>query len=1654
MWPFGSAFGQGRHYVDAEASGTKDGSSWANAYDSLHLAFAAASAGDSIFVKGGGLFKPTGGIDADDGGATKRDSTFQISQRLYIYGGFAGRETGDAILAQRPTNFVKDTLSGDIGVAVTTLADFNDAGYADNSHHVVFVSSGGAGAVLDGFVVQGGNTLGGTTFQGAGVYMAGNATLAHLEVHGNIATSNGAPNGRGAGVYMTAGTLTHSEVHHNEADGLDGKGGGVYVFGSGRITHSAIYDNTTPGSRSEGGGVYLLGNGSLTHSKVYHNSAVESGGGVFINIFSGEAGAVTHSEIYGNSASFGGGLRMSAQSRVSHSHIHNNTTYEGTHSDARLQNGLTSHSGGGLYIQGGTLSHSAVYHNTANHGGGINIFAGTVLNVSLYGNTATDNDLSTDTEKGGGLLINGSAVVVANTLVYGNQLGSGSAGTAVYNEVASGAGATFVYNLVKGANRSAAIKGAVAHRIQVSNCIWATASPYASRRKDSAVFLRLKTNSQALDAGSDSRVPNLTDEKDLAGNARKSGTAVDMGAYEGAFEQEASLIGIAVSASTIDHGTAAGVEIATLSATHEGLGNEPNISYALQNANTDTDTFIVEGDKLKTNKAIDYATLGRRHRPITIVATHTPTGGAPLTYEKSLTLSIRPPTLTAIRLAGYLQLPDGAAVGTVLGTLLAQGERLPAGGKGIEYVIVTGDSPPSTFEIAGNQLRVLRAPVRAKKSTYSLQIKAVYAGVESALVTFTVSIGQGRHYVDAEASGTKDGSSWANAYDSLHLAFAAASAGDSIFVKGGGLFKPTGGIDADDGGATKRDSTFQISQRLYIYGGFAGRETGDAILAQRPTNFVKDTLSGDIGVAVTTLADFNDAGYADNSHHVVFVSSGGAGAVLDGFVVQGGNTLGGTTFQGAGVYMAGNATLAHLEVHGNIATSNGAPNGRGAGVYMTAGTLTHSEVHHNEADGLDGKGGGVYVFGSGRITHSAIYDNTTPGSRSEGGGVYLLGNGSLTHSKVYHNSAVESGGGVFINIFSGEAGAVTHSEIYGNSASFGGGLRMSAQSRVSHSHIHNNTTYEGTHSDARLQNGLTSHSGGGLYIQGGTLSHSAVYHNTANHGGGINIFAGTVLNVSLYGNTATDNDLSTDTEKGGGLLINGSAVVVANTLVYGNQLGSGSAGTAVYNEVASGAGATFVYNLVKGANRSAAIKGAVAHRIQVSNCIWATASPYASRRKDSAVFLRLKTNSQALDAGSDSRVPNLTDEKDLAGNARKSGTAVDMGAYEGAFEQEASLIGIAVSASTIDHGTAAGVEIATLSATHEGLGNEPNISYALQNANTDTDTFIVEGDKLKTNKAIDYATLGRRHRPITIVATHTPTGGTPLTYEKSLTFSIRPPTLTGIRLAGYLQVPDGAAVGTVLGTLSAQGTHLPASGEGIEYVLLGSSAQSTFGITGNQLKVLRSPVRAIKNIYSLQIKAIYAGVESVPALFTVSIQKVTITGIRLSGTKEVAEGATAGTKVGTLAAIGEGLPTDGAGISYAITDGNTPETFAIDEQALTIKNPPLRATKAVYDLSITAQYGAVTSSPVRFTITITANTSPLGTPYAATLQLYPNPTSDYAHLRGLPIGSRIRLLNAKGQIVLQNETNGHLNLSHLPTGIYLVEAALPSAVIRARLLKK
>src|SRR5690606_38411187 len=193
-------------YVDGDATGAGDGTSWDDALTSLRNALLIAAACDNVdeIWVAQGVYTP---------GFFRSDS-FHILPDVAIYGGFSASEEE---LEDRDWDAYPTVLSGDIGRdnvtdargVVTDTANIKN----DNAYHVVMLDGTTtpitASTRLDGVIITAGHAK--SNFPnnvGGGLYCDGtagmcNPTLAHVTFSGNQAEGNGGGamynNGRAGG---------------------------------------------------------------------------------------------------------------------------------------------------------------------------------------------------------------------------------------------------------------------------------------------------------------------------------------------------------------------------------------------------------------------------------------------------------------------------------------------------------------------------------------------------------------------------------------------------------------------------------------------------------------------------------------------------------------------------------------------------------------------------------------------------------------------------------------------------------------------------------------------------------------------------------------------------------------------------------------------------------------------------------------------------------------------------------------------------------------------------------------------------------------------------------------------------------------------------------------------------------------------------------------------------------------------------------------------------------------------------------------------------------------------------------------------------------------------------------------------------------------
>ena len=201
-------YGQTIRYVKPVASGSGNGSSWANASGDLQVMINVSVATDQVWVAAG-TYKPARDVLGNPVPADDRNKTFVLKDGVTMYGGFIGTEN---LLSQRKPNINVCQISGDIGVTGIN---------SDNSYTVIRNYGNpyivGNSCVLDGFTIQdgknelsngggGGMLLGGSSptirncvfrnnagVQGGAVYDDGSASpiLINCVFIGNTATASG-----------------------------------------------------------------------------------------------------------------------------------------------------------------------------------------------------------------------------------------------------------------------------------------------------------------------------------------------------------------------------------------------------------------------------------------------------------------------------------------------------------------------------------------------------------------------------------------------------------------------------------------------------------------------------------------------------------------------------------------------------------------------------------------------------------------------------------------------------------------------------------------------------------------------------------------------------------------------------------------------------------------------------------------------------------------------------------------------------------------------------------------------------------------------------------------------------------------------------------------------------------------------------------------------------------------------------------------------------------------------------------------------------------------------------------------------------------------------------------------------------------------------
>jgi hypothetical protein len=271
-----------RLYVDVDAAGANNGSTWTDAYTSLQDALAVANTlvpTDTVEVwVATGVYYPDVGA-----GLTDNDTnlSFTLNGSVAVYGGFL---SGQSALTDRDWQTNLTVLSGDIEQNDTVDAhhitlQVSDQVGANSSSVVAIPQDQATAATLDGVVATGGNG-----FTGGGIRVANRTypftqihSLANLRLQGNRANYGGGLF-TGLGVAVTARNV---QFINNSAVQ---QGGGYFSYGGATPNvNGAVFQGNVAGD--DGGAYYCVNCYSIRfyNMLVQGNSAGDQGGGFYVD---------------------------------------------------------------------------------------------------------------------------------------------------------------------------------------------------------------------------------------------------------------------------------------------------------------------------------------------------------------------------------------------------------------------------------------------------------------------------------------------------------------------------------------------------------------------------------------------------------------------------------------------------------------------------------------------------------------------------------------------------------------------------------------------------------------------------------------------------------------------------------------------------------------------------------------------------------------------------------------------------------------------------------------------------------------------------------------------------------------------------------------------------------------------------------------------------------------------------------------------------------------------------------------------------------------------------------------------------------------------------------------------------------------------------
>ena len=1042
-------------YVKWDASGSGDGLSWENAYTSLQSALTAAVSGDEIWVAKG-IYTPT--LTSD------RSISFAMKNGVAIYGGFAATESNLNQRAHFGEGEANETiLSGDIGTA-----DDN----TDNCYHVFYHPDGLAisnTAILNGFTIAGGyyNNAGlvsDVDKRGGGMYNGtGNApTIQKCVFKDNVSIYGGGIYNYGEGCDTRMENCIFKNNMSNKIDVAGGLGGAIYNTTNADVTiiNCQIVNNE---AKATGGGIYNNSgsNAAIINTTIANNTADSYGGG--IRVASDCSSTLQNCIVWGNVSPNGNQFYTSIDAIINL----NYSCYSNSAGDVGGSGGtfapdehcLTSNpqfinaSGGDFLIPETSPCKDAGFNTyntlptdirgktriqfTTIDMGAYEYSPGTIyVNAAAAGlnNGTSWVDAFNSVQSALSYAVSGDEIWVAKGMYKPtNQVGGSTDryltfqmedGVAIYGGFAGTETATTQRTDfgVDGVNETILSGDIGTTGVNTDNCYHVFYHQDLLNLSSSSIL-----NGFTISGGYYNNAGLITDfDKRGGGMHNAAGNTPTI--QQCVFKDNVSIYG----GGMYNYGVGCNTTIENCifkNNTANKINEEGGLGGGIYNT-TSADVTII--NCLISNN-IAEATGGGVYNNSGSIATLINTtisnntanlaggirlySGSDATLENSIVWGNASTSTTSnqflieagctitLRYSCYSNSSGdiNGDLGTPSNCTTDDPDFINAAGGNF---LVPGDSPCTNT--GNNSYNNLSTDIRGKVRIQDITIDMGAYEYSSGTI-----------YVNAAATGSNNGTSWVDAFNSVQSALSYAINGDEIWVAKG-MYKPTTQV----GGSTDRYLTFQMEDGVAIYGGFAGTETATTQRTDFGVDGVNETiLSGDIGtIGVNT----------DNCYHVFYHPEGKAlssSSKLDGFTITGAysNEIDGDEARGGGMHnAAGNApTIQQCVFKGN------------------------SSAH----------GGGIYNFGTGCNTRveSCIFteNHAINASKGYGGALYNANYADVTiiNCLISNNTAVQTGGGIYnnsTNASSASNATLINTTIANNTATnYAGGIRVADNCTVS-----------------------------------------------------------------------------------------------------------------------------------------------------------------------------------------------------------------------------------------------------------------------------------------------------------------------------------------------------------------------------------------------------------------------------------------------------------------------------------------------------------------------------------------------------------------------------------------------------------------------------